>query len=43
MNAIPGTGKTAHLEENVKAGVMRITEWEWGELENAMVGITNNI
>jgi aryl-alcohol dehydrogenase-like predicted oxidoreductase len=29
MLPIPGTSKVAHLEENVKAGVVRITDREW--------------
>jgi pyridoxine 4-dehydrogenase len=36
MLPIPGTSKVAHLEENVKAGGMRVTEEEWLELENAI-------
>ncbi|WP_058187162.1 aldo/keto reductase [Terracidiphilus gabretensis] len=36
MLPIPGTSKVAHLEENVKAGVMRITDREWLQLNNAI-------
>lgn len=35
MLPIPGTSKVAHLEENVRAGGMRVTNEEWRELENA--------
>jgi pyridoxine 4-dehydrogenase len=43
MLPIPGTSNAAHLEENVKAGVMRITAGEWQELEHAIDGMTGNI
>ena len=43
MLPIPGTSKVAHLEENVRAGVMRITEREWQELEDAITGMTGII
>ena len=35
MLPIPGTSKVGHLEENVRAGGMHITDEEWRELENA--------
>ena len=43
MLPIPGTSRVAHLEENVKAGVTSVTDAEWRELEDAIVGATGNI
>jgi pyridoxine 4-dehydrogenase len=34
MLPIPGTAKVAHLEENVKATVIHVTDDDWRELEN---------
>jgi aryl-alcohol dehydrogenase-like predicted oxidoreductase len=33
MLPIPGTSKVAHLEENVRAAVIAITQDEWRALE----------
>jgi len=38
MLPIPGTGKVAHLEENVAAAAISLTEEEFGELDTASSG-----
>lgn len=38
MLPIPGTSSVEHLEENVKAGEVSLSEAEWGEIEAAAKG-----
>ena len=38
MLPIPGTSSVAHLEENVKAAELKLSDAEWKELEAAAVG-----
>jgi aryl-alcohol dehydrogenase-like predicted oxidoreductase len=35
MLPIPGTSKVAHLEENVAAAQIKLTDEEWSEVEAA--------
>jgi aryl-alcohol dehydrogenase-like predicted oxidoreductase len=34
--AIPGTSKVAHLEDNMKAATVELSDTEFKELENAV-------
>jgi aryl-alcohol dehydrogenase-like predicted oxidoreductase len=36
MLPIPGTSKVAHLEENVAAAALKLTNGEWEEIEAAV-------
>lgn len=36
---IPGTTKLSHLEENIRAADIRISQKDWKNLENELAGI----